>query len=254
MASFAQALHEAIPDPEVVCSLEPEELAGAILPVLVRETSGAFNPRNLMEEVMAHSQRAGEKSYPKRHIAEIKVALQEAFEWLRAQVLILPDYGNSEGWMSLSRRARRIRGGEDFSRFSVSRYLNRELLHPAIADRVCASFVRGELDAAVFHAMRAVEIAVREAAGFPESLHGTIMMRKAFDKNAGPLRDPNQEEAEREALAHLFAGAVGFYKNPHSHRNVSISSAREAIGIVMFGSHLLHIVDARTPPKGSGAG
>lgn len=57
--------------------------------------------------------------------------------------------------------------------------------------------------------------------------------------------DPEQEEAEREALMHLFAGAVGSYKNPHSHRNVPMEDAGEATEIVMLASHLLRIVDAR---------
>jgi hypothetical protein len=48
---------------------------------------------------------------------------------------------------------------------------------------------------------------------------GVKLMRDAFNKDKGPLTDLAQPEAEPEALAHLFAGAIGSYKNPHSYRD-----------------------------------
>ena len=147
--------------------------------------------------------------------------------------------------MVLSRRARRFESDEDFAHFRLARRLNRDLLHPVIAEEVWLSFIRGRFATAVFEAMRAVEVAVREAAGFPQGAHGVKMIRDAFHKDTGPLRDPDQENAEREALMHLFAGAIGSYKNPHSHRDVPMDDAGEAIEVVMLASHLLRIADAR---------
>lgn len=57
---------------------------------------------------------------------------------------------------------------------------------------------------------------------------GIALMLKAFDNLTGPLTDQNQLEAKRDALAHLFSGSIESYKNPHSHRTVTIDDPQEA--------------------------
>jgi Protein of unknown function (Hypoth_ymh) len=55
-------------------------------------------------------------------------------------------------------------------------------------------------------------------------------MRKAFHEETGPLTDKTTEIAERQARSNLFAGAIGSYKNPHSHRDVNLDNPAEAVG------------------------
>ena len=123
--------------------------------------------------------------------------------------------------------------------------LPRDRLHGAFIDRLWATFLSGDYDTAVFQAFKEVEVAVRTACNLTDDDFGAPLMRRAFDKNTGPLRDPEAVGPEREALAHLFAGAMGVFKNPDSHRNVALTDASEASDTIMLANLLLRILEKR---------
>lgn len=74
-------------------------------------------------------------------------------------------------------------------------------------------------------------------------------MRKAFHVEKGNLMDENQPPAEKQARSDLFAGAIGAYKNPGSHRDVDFT-AEEGVELITFASYLLRIVDFRRQSEG----
>jgi uncharacterized protein (TIGR02391 family) len=247
-------LVQAIPDPDTLLALEPEEL-GAKLIFLIRERQKLpgegemFHPNNFLMELW--EERHSYPTYPQRYRAEINLAVSEALAWLHAQGLVVPapDSNGSNGWRVLSRRARKFENQDDLARFAAARRLPKDALHPAMNSKVWSAFMRGEYDVAALQAMKTVEIAVREAAGLSTKDYGTNLMRKAFDPENGQLTNKEDEKAEREGRSALFAGAIGSYKNPLSHRDINLDDPSEAIEIIMLANHLLRIVDVRGAAK-----
>jgi uncharacterized protein (TIGR02391 family) len=235
-----------IPDVNVLVALAPEELAEVVLRLAHEHRQ---NDKVHLQVLASHIRGTPGASdgYPQNRKKDAELALAEAWNWLLVQGLLIPEPGTNgnNGWMFLSRRARAILVNDSFKTYVRSVAFPKALLHPSIAEDVWLDIVRGDLETAVFKSFRAVEVAVRETGNFADTDIGTTLMRKAFDKTTGPLSDMQQPEAEREALAHLFAGAIGSYKNPHSHRTVSINDAMEAQEMVILASHLLRIVDSR---------
>jgi uncharacterized protein (TIGR02391 family) len=189
---------------------------------------------------------------------DVNRALMEAWGWLQHEGFLVREVGSggSESFF-VSRRAKQLQTRTDFDAYRKAGLLPRGQLHAQIAARVYPAFLRGEYDTAVFQAFREVEIGVRAAGGFPAELVGVDLMRQAFKtinrpsqpiQDPGPLTDTNLPVAEQEAMAHLFAGAIGLYKNPQSHRYVP-TLANEAAEVILFASHLLRIVDSVTRPR-----
>lgn len=237
---MAKSIIEIIPDPEALLELEPEEVAGIViehLNSLEPMNTGNLNRYNFS---LPHTY----EQFPQQYHKRIAECLMEGWMWLEREGMLAPKPGDTGDWYFITRRGKQINNASDLDAYRQSNRLPKQMLHGKIAQKVWSLYLRGDYDVAVFQSFKELEVAVRDACGFPASDIGTSLMRKAFDAESGPLRDTTLPKSEGEALAHLFAGAIGIYKNPHSHRAVTIE-ADEATEMIMLASHLLNIVDAR---------
>lgn len=101
----------------------------------------------------------------------------------------------------------------------------------------------GDYETSSFKAMKEVEVRVRQLSNLPDSLVGVPLMRKAFDVAKGPLTNPSHENGEKQARSDLFAGAIGSFKNPASHRDVSYDDPIEASEVITTADLLLRMLD-----------
>ena len=259
---FFSELFEILPDAEELLSLEPEELAGPLLVCLVSlNDNQRMKPEGIisfsaMSSVLKNMSDSKEKdlnlNYPSKCHDKVLFALMEAWQWLEREGFVAQRpksvvYSTTVGeppTYFVTRRGLRVETSEDLESYRKVDLLPKGRLHPIIAQKVWSIYLQGSYDTAVFAAFKEVEIAVRKAGGYEETDIGVSLMRKAFHGDTGNLTDPNQQPGEKESLTHLFAGAIGYCKNPPSHRNVDVK-AEEAAEMIIFASYLLRLVDSR---------
>jgi uncharacterized protein (TIGR02391 family) len=242
-------LQQLVPDVDTLLNLDPEQLGILLLQVLHDrpQNSGKIHAGAYEGELLETSRGA----YPREHEEKVREAVREAFAWLEGQALLIPADPIHREWKLLSRRGRRLLSKAGSDDFKAASLLPRQLLHPAIKDNVYFNFQRGDYPTAVYCAFRQVELSVAAASGL-KGMNGTELMREAFkpvdlrkkdeEQVAGPLTDKSAEFPEQLARAHLFAGAFGNCRNPHSHKDIGLR-AEDAVHMLVLASYLLRIVD-----------
>lgn len=243
---------DCFPEPELILNSDVEELALKILPALAfigSNNTSWLNCTSFVNFAIKGGYNNQHHNYPGYGVDQLKTPLCEAYYWLLGQALLVPRDEQNPSYHRLSRKAEQLASAYKDASQTQLPSMPQDRLHLSIREDVWSLYHRRKFDTAVFEAMKAVEVAVRDAANFGDEMVGVKLVRAAFapfnGSQSGPLTDLMVEYAEQEARAHLFAGAVGAFKNPHSHRNVNLSDPEEAAEIIWLANHLLRIVDYR---------
>jgi uncharacterized protein (TIGR02391 family) len=225
-------LMDLLPSADLLLDLEAEDLGLILLQLLQRERGPRFTLSNL--EMPLWDVQSAAYPYQKRML--VGRALGEAWQWLQNEGLVMPDLDQPNGWFCLTRKGERLKSAANLDAYRAGNILPVAILHPRLLEKVRPMFLRGDYDVAVFQAFKEVEVAVRNAAGLPDDCVGVNLMRRAFHPDTGALTNHGAVTGEREAVGHMYSGAIGYCKNPPSHREVEIErvSAAQLIGLASY--------------------
>jgi uncharacterized protein (TIGR02391 family) len=217
-------------------TLTPEEVAGLPLDRLGLA---------ILTDVVANKEtsyvnwlQAAERGYSK----EVVQVLAEGWAWLHQIGLVAPGQQTmyTPGLIFVTRLGRQVLS-EGLPMVRAMQRLNLDL-RSELTEKVRPQYLMGEFELACFAAMRAVEVRVRSMIGASDSEIGVSLLKKAFGPD-GPLWDSSLDRGEQVARMELFSGAIGFFKNPTSHREVSYDDPVEAAEIIMLADLLMRVLD-----------
>jgi len=234
------SVKDQFPPPDEALTLEPEELALILLKYLYKEEQTSNSSVLNLHNCTLHGNL---QDYAGEKYNEISKAITESWIWLEREGMIAPKPEQGRQWVYVTNRGKRLLESPDIGTYLKGNILPVKVLDPVLTRKVRPLFIRGDYDTAVFQAFKEVEIRVRKAASLPQELVGVDLMRNAFNPDNGKLTDMSCIKAEREATSHLFAGAIGLFKNPSSHRDVNWQDPGECVELIYLANHLLRLVE-----------
>lgn len=235
-------LKEFLPAPDVVLQLKPEELAIPLLKCIIHEEEAGHRNNLILHNFVGVAETehfGGDKT------SEILKSITETWLWLTREIMIAP-LPREGGIMYVTKHGRELAQSPSIETYLRSNLIPQGVLDPRLSSKIQHLFIRGDYDTAVFQAFKEVEIRVRSASSLPPELIGVPLMRTAFNVANGRLSDMTRLESERQATSDLFAGAIGLFKNPSSHREVNWEDPMECAELIFLANHLLRIVEKHT--------
>ncbi len=237
-----------LPPPEILIELEPESIAPNLL-LYLNDFVSHDNQGNKLH--ISHHINEGNsllRDYAGTHLKQVLLVLAEAWGWLIQQNFLCPypNDSSSNGWLFISRRGTTIQTSDDFKKYAHISLLPRNVLDTELNKKVWPSFIDGDFDTAIFAAFKEVEVRMRNVAGLDATHIGVNLAREVFHPESGQLTDKiSPDKGEKVAYMELFAGSIGVFKNPGSHRPVNYDDPIIVVSLILFANTLLQIIEKR---------
>ena len=132
------SLYSLVPNAKALLDLEPEELAGILMEYLNTLPPSEQQQLNRYNFGLDHTV----QEYPQDQQEDLRLALMESWVWLEREGLLVPKPGSQAEWVVISRRGRQLRKRDQVRSYRHANMLPRNQLHPSIAQKVWASFLR----------------------------------------------------------------------------------------------------------------
>ncbi len=156
---------------------------------------------------------------------------------------IMPDPKQNSDYKILTGPGRQLARAELADMRLPSLNINDILSRDDLRNLVRNDYNSSDFQGAIVKAFRHLEELVRSKAGQPPTATGMQLMTAAF-RPAGALHHPTAStEAEVDALHQLMRGAIGWFRNPPSHRTVMYRDAHQVAHILAFANLLLDLTD-----------
>jgi len=241
------SLNDFYPAVEVLLNLEPEIAAQFLLKHLCALSSHPSGRNGL--NWYNYTLNGNFESYTRDSVQQEAVGklLVEAWVWLEREGMLAPqpNSNSARSWSYVTKKGLALCKDGDFEKYRRSLFLPSEGLEPVLAEKVLPLYRRGDYDTAIFQAVKELEVRVRDQSKLSNDKVGVDLMRLAFNHDSGRLK-VSDKASEQQGVADLFAGVVGWVKNPLSHRDVNYGDPLEAAEIIMFVNYLLRLLNRAT--------
>ena len=217
------AFRDRFPTLEDLLRASAEDVGAELVLHMQQRRPQQVHEGNLISDLM-HLYGAGQQGTP----PELLVVIAEAVAWARRALLVVNDLtqSTSSGWMVLSR------AGQEFTRETVNQLRLRELLpdfmlHPAIRT-TCLSIFRPLRVRRCSKPSRRWRLPSERR----QNCRSTSTAGPWSRRRSRPMAErlPTRQSISR-SVRHCRcspSGAVGYFKNPRSHRRTDLSDAQAA--------------------------